>query len=67
MPPRFAAALAKDKRPRAAFENLTLSHRKEILNYLNSLKTEAALERTIKKAIAESLTLSAARSRMSRL
>jgi uncharacterized protein YdeI (YjbR/CyaY-like superfamily) len=55
MPPKFAAALARDSRARAAFENLTPSHRKDILNYLNWLKTDEALERNIKKATAESL------------
>jgi hypothetical protein len=55
MPPRFAAALAKDPKARAAFEDLAPSHRKDILNYLNSLKTAESLERSIKKAIAESL------------
>lgn len=55
MPPLFAAALAKDPKARAAFDDLTPSHRKDILNYLNWLKTEESLERNIKKAIAESL------------
>lgn len=55
MPPRFAAALTNDPKARAAFEDLTPSHRKDILNYLNSLKTAESLERNIKKAIAESL------------
>jgi hypothetical protein len=55
MPPRFAAALAKDPKAQAAFEDITPSHRKDILNYLNSLKTVESLERNIKKAIAESL------------
>lgn len=55
IPPRFAAALANDPRARAALEALTSSHRKDILNYLNWLKTDESLERNIQKAIAESL------------
>lgn len=55
IPAAFAAALAKNTKALAAFENLTPSHRKDILNYLNSLRTEESLERNIKKAIAESL------------
>lgn len=61
MPPRFAAALAKNPKAKAGFENLTPSHRKDILSYLNSLKTEESLERNIPKAIAESLAGSAGR------
>lgn len=61
MPPTFGAALARDPKARTAFENLTPSHRKDILNYLNSLKTEESLERNIKRAIAESLGGSDAR------
>lgn len=61
MPTEFAAALAKDPKARHAFENLTASHRKDILSYLNSLKTEESLKRNIKRAIAESLGDSHAR------
>jgi hypothetical protein len=61
MPPRFAAALARNEKAKVAFESLTPSHRKDILSYLNSLKTEESLERNIPKAIAESLAGSAAR------
>ena len=52
MPTEFAAALAKDPKGWAAFENLTASRRKDILSYLNSLKTEESLKRSIKRAIA---------------
>jgi hypothetical protein len=61
MPPRFAAALAENPRARAAFDGLPPSHRKDILNYLNSLKTGESLDRNIKKAIAESLAGRSAR------
>jgi hypothetical protein len=41
---------------RAAAHELAASHRREILNYLNSLKTDESLERNIRRAIAESLS-----------
>lgn len=45
----FAQALGKNSEAKAAFEKLTPSHRKEILRYLNSLKTEESLTRNIEK------------------
>jgi uncharacterized protein YdeI (YjbR/CyaY-like superfamily) len=44
-------ALSRNKMAKAAFENLMPSRQKEILRYLNSLKTESSLERNIEKVI----------------
>jgi hypothetical protein len=50
-PRKFALALGKNKKAKAAFEKLTPSRRKEILRYLNNLKQEETLERNIAKII----------------
>ena len=50
-PRKFTIALSKNKRARAAFQELTPSRRKEILQYLNSLKQPETLERNIRKVI----------------
>jgi hypothetical protein len=47
MPKRFADALIRDATARAAFHSLSPSRQKEILKYLSSLKTEAAIERNV--------------------
>jgi uncharacterized protein YdeI (YjbR/CyaY-like superfamily) len=51
IPPEFESALAVDPRLKAAFEDLTPSRRKEILQYLGSLKSKQALDRNIVKAL----------------
>ena len=51
MHPKFKTALAKEKAAQMAFERLTPSRQKEILRYLNSMKTETSLERNIEKII----------------
>jgi Bacteriocin-protection, YdeI or OmpD-Associated/Domain of unknown function (DUF1905) len=55
MPEKFALALKKNKRAKAAFEKLPASHQKAILSYMNWLKTEEALERAIDKVIQKEL------------
>ncbi len=49
MPPKFKLALSKDKTAKEAYEKLIPSRKKEILRYLNSMKTEASLEKNIEK------------------
>jgi hypothetical protein len=49
--PKFARALAKNKEAKAAFEKLAPSRQKEILRYLNSMKTDESLVRNIEKVI----------------
>lgn len=51
MHPQFVRALSKNKAAKAAFEKLVPSRQKEILRYLNSMKTEESLVRNIEKAI----------------
>ena len=51
MPPKFRDALSEHVAAKAAFEKLTLSRQKEMLRYLNSMKTEISLERNIEKII----------------
>ena len=49
--PKFAQALSKNREAKAAFERLARSRQKEILRYLNSMKTEESLVRNIEKVI----------------
>lgn len=49
--PKFARALSKNKEAKAAFEQLVPSRQKEILRYLNSMKTEESFVRNIEKVI----------------
>ena len=49
--PRLEVALARDKSAKAAFEELSPSRQKEILRYLNSMKTEESLDRNIERVI----------------
>lgn len=42
-------ALEKNKKAKIAFKKLTSSHKKEILVYLNYLKTEEAIKRSLRK------------------
>lgn len=51
MHPKFARALSKNKVAKATFEKLVPSRQKEILRYLNSMKTEESLVRNIEKVI----------------
>src|SRR5215216_5017512 len=51
MPPKFEQALAKNTAAKAAFEKLIPSRQKEIMRYLNSMKTEEALDRNIERVI----------------
>jgi hypothetical protein len=52
MHPDFAAAFAKSKKARAAFEKLAPSRKKEILRYVGNVKREETRARNIAKAIA---------------
>jgi len=49
--PKFARALLKNKEGKAAFEKLAPSRQREILRYLNSMKTEESLVRNIEKVV----------------
>jgi bacteriocin resistance YdeI/OmpD-like protein/uncharacterized protein DUF1905 len=49
--PKLVHALGQNTSAKAAFEKLTPSRQKEILRYLNSMKTEASLERNIARVI----------------
>jgi uncharacterized protein YdeI (YjbR/CyaY-like superfamily) len=49
--PKLARALSRNKEAKAAFEQLTPSRRKEILRYLNSMKTDESLLRNIEKVV----------------
>lgn len=51
IPDKFASALSEDKEAKAAFEKLTPSRQKEILRYLNSMKTDESLIRNIEKVL----------------
>ena len=55
MPTKFMNALSKNKAAKTAFEKLTPSRQKEMLRYLNSMKTETSLERNIEKIIQQLL------------
>lgn len=55
VPDTLARALNKNKTAKAAWDKLPPSHRKEILSYLNSLKSKEALERNVQKVIRENL------------
>jgi hypothetical protein len=48
-------ALAKNKKATAVFEKLPASYQKEIMRYINNLKTSASVERNVEKAIAHLL------------
>jgi hypothetical protein len=52
MPPELAARLDEDAGTKARWDSLQPSLRKEILRYLASLKSDAAKERNIDRAIA---------------
>jgi uncharacterized protein YdeI (YjbR/CyaY-like superfamily) len=49
--PQFARALSKNKEAKTAFKKLAPSRQKEILRYLNSMKTEESRARNIENVI----------------
>ena len=49
--PRFVKALAKNRKAKRTFENLSPSIRKEIVRYISHLKTEESIDRNVVKAI----------------
>lgn len=51
MPPALAAALKKSPQAKAVFKDLSPSRQKEILRYLNHLKTPEALQRTLHEVL----------------
>ena len=51
MHPKFARALSRNREAKTAFEKLAPSRQKEILRYLNSMKTDESLVRNIEKVI----------------
>lgn len=51
MPIKLADAFARNKPAKMAFESLPRSRRKEILRYLNSMKTEESLERNVERVL----------------
>lgn len=52
MHPKLEAALQKNKKANTLFISLPPSRQKEIKRYINSLKTEEAIDKNIKRAIA---------------
>jgi uncharacterized protein YdeI (YjbR/CyaY-like superfamily) len=55
MPRQLADALSRQPSAAAEFDKLTPSRKKEILRYLNSLKSDAAIARNIEKVIKQLL------------
>lgn len=51
MPAALQTALGKNKKAKTAFEQLSPSYRKEIMRYINNLKTEESVSRNVAKAI----------------
>lgn len=51
MHPKLEAALKKNKKAKAVFDQLTPSLQKEIKRYINNLKTEVSVDRNVIKAI----------------
>lgn len=51
VPGKFAEALEADKTAREEFDKLSPSRQKEILRYLNSMKTEASLVKNVEKVV----------------
>jgi hypothetical protein len=49
--PKLERAFAKNPSAKAAFEKLIPSRQKEILRYLNSMKTEESLDRNIERVL----------------
>ncbi len=55
MHPTLSRALAKNSEAKTAFEKLRPSHQKEILRYLNSLKSKESAARNVEKVIRQLL------------
>jgi len=53
VPPKFRAALDSDPRVAEAFDKLTPGRKKEILRYLGSLRSDAAVERNIERVLTQ--------------
>jgi uncharacterized protein YdeI (YjbR/CyaY-like superfamily) len=51
MHPKLKLALEEDKEALLVFEKLTPSYQKEIIRYINALKSEESIDRNITKAI----------------
>ena len=51
MHPKLEAALNKNKKAKQSFQQLSPSRQKEIIRYINFLKTEESVERNIKRAV----------------
>lgn len=51
MPEELAAALDKDKKARAEFDNLSPSRQKEIMRYINSLKSDEVRAKNVRNVI----------------
>jgi len=50
--PKFKSALSKNKEAKKAFDQLNPSRQKEILRYINFLKSEESVDKNIQRAIA---------------
>ena len=53
MPPKLRAAVRKNANARKAFDLLPPSRRKEILRYINSLKSADSIERNVARVISQ--------------
>lgn len=53
MPPKLKAELRKNANARKAFEQLPPSRRKEILRYINSLRSDDSIDRNIARVISQ--------------
>ncbi|MGH2647933.1 MAG: YdeI/OmpD-associated family protein [Ginsengibacter sp.] len=51
MHPKLESAINKNKKAKNVFDKLPPSRQKEILRYINSLKTKESIDRNIKRAI----------------
>ena len=51
MHPKLQEALKKDAKAKKAFDSLAPSRQKEIVRYINFLKTEESIDRNIKKVL----------------
>jgi hypothetical protein len=51
MHPKLKAALVSDKHASSIFESLIPSRKKEIIRYINNLKTDASVDLNVKRAI----------------
>ena len=53
MPPKLRAAVRKNANARKAFDLLPPSRRKEILRYINSLKSDDSIDRNVARVISQ--------------